>query len=113
MSTVSKKSAEHYRWGSGCDGWHLLKTDQLSVIEESMPAGCCENRHFHQKAQQFFYVLSGSLVIETNGTDHEIVEGAAFHVAAGMQHQVFNRSDEVAKFLVISNPKSHGDRIEA
>jgi hypothetical protein len=38
---ISTKSAEHYKWegprGNDCDGWHLFKTPELSVIEE-LPA---------------------------------------------------------------------------
>ncbi len=33
MKIVDTLSAEHYLWGNGCDGWHLLKRDDLSVIE--------------------------------------------------------------------------------
>ena len=33
---VSTKSAEHYKWGgpqgNDCDGWHLVKTKELSII---------------------------------------------------------------------------------
>jgi len=36
-SSVSRDNAEHYRWGDDCDGWHLVKDTQLSVIEEFMP----------------------------------------------------------------------------
>ena len=35
----SIKNAEHYQWGNACDGWHLLKSETLSVIQEKMPAG--------------------------------------------------------------------------
>ena len=41
---ISTKSAEHYKWGADCDGWHLVKTADLSVSEERMPAGTSETR---------------------------------------------------------------------
>ena len=56
---VNKENAEHYYWGQNCDGWHLLKSDSLSVIQERMPAGTAESRHYHEKSQQLFFVLSG------------------------------------------------------
>ena len=34
---ISRDNAEHYRWGHECDGWHLVKDKNLSVIEEFMP----------------------------------------------------------------------------
>ena len=53
---IGHRNAEHYTWGEDCDGWHLVREPALSVIEESMPPGAQEVRHYHEKAQQFFYV---------------------------------------------------------
>lgn len=36
---ISKANAEHYLWGGDCDGWHLVKNQNLSVIHERMPSG--------------------------------------------------------------------------
>jgi oxalate decarboxylase/phosphoglucose isomerase-like protein (cupin superfamily) len=41
-----------------------VKDENLSVIEEFMPSGRCEVRHYHKKAQQFFFVLSGGVMME-------------------------------------------------
>jgi hypothetical protein len=52
--TISTKSAEHYKWGgpqgTACDGWHLVRTPELSIIEELMPPGATEARHSHVHA---------------------------------------------------------------
>lgn len=37
-------------------------------------------------------------------------EGMEVH--AGTPHQIFNRTEEDAEFLVISSPRSAGDRVE-
>ena len=50
--SVSTANAEHYTWGEVCDGWHLVRAAGLSVIEERMPAGSKEQRHWHQRARQ-------------------------------------------------------------
>ena len=63
---ISRDNAPHYVWGDNCDGWHLLQESNLSVIEENMPPGASEVRHFHTNAQQFFFILSGQAVMETN-----------------------------------------------
>jgi mannose-6-phosphate isomerase-like protein (cupin superfamily) len=65
--SVSRENAEHYRWGNDCDGWHLVKDAQLSVIEELIPPGAAEVRHHHERAQQFFYVLAGEVLMEVEG----------------------------------------------
>ena len=109
---IDRRTAEHYSWGSGCDGWHLVQTTSLSVIEERMPPGTSEVRHHHQKANQFFYVLQGTLTIEVSGREFELSPGQGVHVGAGEPHQVRNRGTVGVEFLVVSNPPSHGDRVE-
>lgn len=34
---ISKANADHYAWGQGCDGWHLVKNDQMTIIHKRMP----------------------------------------------------------------------------
>lgn len=111
MKPTSKHSAEHYQWGTGCDGWHLLAGDDLSVIEERMPPGTSELRHRHARARQFFYVLEGEAVLELEGDVHRLLRGEGLHVPPGAAHQVRNDSAADVRFLVVSAPKSHGDRV--
>ena len=107
---VSRSSAEHYTWGTQCDGWHLVRADGLSVIEERMPPGTAEIRHRHARARQFFYVIAGRLDLEVEGTMHSLEAGVGLEVAPGAAHQTLNQSGEDVRFLVISQPSSHGDR---
>lgn len=107
---ASKHNAEHYVWGNNCDGWHLVKQDSLSVIQEQMPPGTSEVRHYHHQARQFFFVLKGKITICL--TDEQIVlnpqEG--LEIPPHTIHQVMNHFEEAAEFLVISQPNSKGDR---
>ncbi|MGM7722171.1 cupin domain-containing protein [Metabacillus sp. Hm71] len=64
---ISKQNAEHCIWGDACDGWHLVKNKELSIIHERMAVNTSEVRHFHKQARQFFYVLSGTATLEVNG----------------------------------------------
>lgn len=107
---TGKDNAEHYTWGDSCDGWHLLRDNHLSVIEERMPPGAREQRHFHTRSRQFFYVLSGELVMELDGHDHYLEAGLGIEIQPCQPHQAMNRSEEEVRFLVISQPPSHGDR---
>ncbi len=45
-------TAEHYTWGSVCEGFRLLDRAELSVIQERIPPGAAELRHYHQRARQ-------------------------------------------------------------
>jgi uncharacterized cupin superfamily protein len=113
MGPISTETAEHYVWGQVCDGWHLVRTPELSVIEERMPPGASEQRHRHEFARQFFYVLAGELTMEADGVDHALTAGMGLEIAPGSAHQAMNRSDEDVRFLVVSQPPSHGDRVSA
>lgn len=113
MNVINRNSATHYVWGQGCDGWHLVKSDGLSVIEERMPAKTQEVAHYHRESRQFFYVLEGSLTMEVGGEAKVVVAGAGMEIAPGVVHQVRNESGGEVRFLVISQPPSHGDRVEA
>ena len=113
MTVVNKNNAEHYKWGENSDGWHLLNTDDLSIIEESLPPNEKEKRHYHAKSQQFFYVLSGIATIEIDGAVFEIQSASGIAVCATQAHQLMNNGTENLRFLVISQPHSHGDRVNA
>lgn len=110
MTAVSTANAPHYIWGRQCDGWHLLQGDDLSVIEERMPPGAAEVRHRHARARQFFYVLEGEAVLELEGVAHRLGPRQGLHVPPGAPHQMRNESAADVRFLVVSSPKSHGDR---
>jgi mannose-6-phosphate isomerase-like protein (cupin superfamily) len=112
---ISAQTAEHYKWGgdlgTDCDGWHLVKTPDLSVIEELMPPGTHERRHYHLQTRQFFYVLEGVLSLEVEGQTFDLQAGAGIEVAPRQPHQAFNRSASSVRILVTSQPPSHGDRV--
>lgn len=109
---VSRENAEHYRWGVDCDAWYLVNHEQLSVIEEFMPPGAAEIRHHHTKAQQFFYIVSGEVLMEVEGTTVLLAAGSGIRVLPGKRHQIRNPSSSPVRFLVISHPRSHGDRVD-
>jgi mannose-6-phosphate isomerase-like protein (cupin superfamily) len=110
---VSRATAEHYRWGNDCDGWHLVKDEKLSVIEEFIPSGGREVRHYHERAQQFFYILAGEVIMEVEGRTNLLPSGTGIRILPGARHQISNPSSGPARFLVISQPPSQGDRISA
>ena len=108
---ISTSNAEHYTWGDNCDGWHLLKSDALSIIQERMPPGTAEVAHYHQTARQFFFVLSGEATLIF--TDQTIILNTyeGIEVPPLVVHQLRNESTSDVIFTVTSMPKSHGDRV--
>jgi mannose-6-phosphate isomerase-like protein (cupin superfamily) len=114
---INTQSAEHYKWGGphgfDCDGWHLVKAPEISVIEELMPPATSEARHSHAHARQFFYVLEGELTLEVEHSDFVLHPGDGLEISPGQRHQAMNRSAKPVRILVTSQPPSHGDRIPA
>jgi uncharacterized cupin superfamily protein len=110
---TSTQVAPTYSWGEGCGGWHLMRGASLSIIEERMPPGAREIRHWHARSAQFFYVLDGTLTLEVEGERHHLAPRTGIELPQGTAHQAINETDRDVEFLVISTPPSQGDRIEA
>jgi len=106
-------NAEHYLWGANCDGWHLVRAPELSIIQARVPPGGRETRHFHTRARQFFYVLAGEAVLEAAGERHSLSARMGLEIAPGVPHQFRNESEHEVIFLVISQPPAQGDRLPA
>ncbi len=88
----------------------LAAAEHDGIIRERMPPGTAEVNHFHVKARQFFYVLSGVAVMSMNDAEVELRTGEGLEIDPGVPHQVHNRGEADVEFLVVSQPHSHGDR---
>jgi mannose-6-phosphate isomerase-like protein (cupin superfamily) len=75
-----------------------------------MPPGTEEQRHWHQRARQFFYVLEGELTMRFDDRAVTLGPRQGIEIAPGLPHQAKNVSGADTRFLVISQPPSHGDR---
>ena len=113
MKAISRANGEHYEWGDGCDGWHLVKSAALSVILERVPPGGSEVRHFHRSSEQFFFVLSGVATMEADGEVFRLEAHQGIHIPKGVPHQLRNEEECDLNFTVTSTPPSHGDRERA
>jgi mannose-6-phosphate isomerase-like protein (cupin superfamily) len=108
---ISIENAEHYIWGETCDGWHLLKRDDMSVLQERVPAGGAEMMHYHTKARQYFYILDGEGTMTFEDREIPLHKGEGIEIAPHVKHQFKNQSNVDVHFLVISVPSTRGDRI--
>ncbi len=111
MEIVSKENAEHYVWAEVCDGWHLLKSSNLSVIEERVPPGGAEVRHYHERSHQFFHVLAGQATLEIADRKLAVRPHQGLSVPPQVPHRLMNESQHDLLFITISAPLSHGDRV--
>jgi mannose-6-phosphate isomerase-like protein (cupin superfamily) len=114
---IDTSTAEHYKWGGASgtesDGWYLVKSADLTVIEESMPPGAEEQRHVHARSRQFFFVLEGVLSMEVEHHDFTVSAGQGIEIHPGQAHQARNLGAAPLRIVVTSQPDSHGDRSPA
>ena len=108
---VSIDNAEHYVWGEVCDGWHLLQRDDMSVIQERVPAGGAEVMHYHTQARQLFYILEGQGIMEFDEKTVVLEQGQSIEIAPLIEHQFKNHSNADVHFLVVSVPSTRRDRV--
>lgn len=113
MSTVSMKTVDNYKWGNNCYCWHLTASENLSVIQERVLNRLSEIRHFHNKAEQFFYILFGITTFEVSGDINVLHPNKGFLIPAGVAHTLSNEHEQDLEFLVVSTPPSHRDRENA
>lgn len=105
------QNSEHYSWGDKNDGWHFLQSPELSIIRETIQVGSGEALHYHKKAEQFFYIIEGSASFYLEDDVFVLNKDEGIHVAPNQKHKIKNSGKELLQFLVISRPKSHGDRV--
>ena len=51
--------------------------------------------------------------MELDGVEQVLNTHEGLEIAPGLAHQAFNRGADEVRFLVVSQPPSHGDRIDA
>ena len=112
MKKVSaQEPLKHYQWGNACDGWNLVDEPTLSVKKERMPAGTAEALHYHQYAQQFFFILKGVASFEIEEEKITIHEQEGLHIPAGKKHRLLNEGTNELEFILSSQPSTINDRI--
>lgn len=112
MNIVSREHPlKHYIWGNNCDGWNLSDSPELSVKVERMPPHTGEQEHFHQRARQFFFILKGSAVFETEEGRINLKAQEGLEIRPELRHRILNESEEDLEFILCSQPSTVNDRM--
>ncbi|WP_336023929.1 cupin domain-containing protein [Halobellus salinisoli] len=67
--------------------------------------------HYHDEQEEAFYVLSGTLLVETPEETYRVEPGSLFAATPGSPHRAYNPEDaaEAVEILAIGAPAVSGD----
>ncbi len=103
MKIVKFDSAESYEPEEGWKRTSLCGEHEISVEHFVKPARHASPWHSHPN-QQVLVVLTGKLVVRTDGGEQELSEGDCAFLSGGESHSVVNSADEPATGLDIFVP---------
>ena len=98
--------------GEGKEWRHLSDAGGLTqygaYLETLQPGGKSSDRHWHEKEDEFIYVVSGEATVEDDG-EHVLHSGDAACWPAGVPiaHQVVNRSQTPCSYLIVGTRVTH------
>ncbi len=82
--------------------------EKQSLAEASLQAGASTERHYHRLSEEFYYITTGTGVMEIDGEQQEVGRGDVILIPAGAWHQI--RASEALEFLCCcAPPYSHDD----
>ncbi|MGN6533721.1 MAG: cupin domain-containing protein [Ginsengibacter sp.] len=109
---VSKyRPLKQYKWGNVCVSWDLVDNVGFSVKQEMMPPGALEQLHYHDKSEQFFFILAGTATFEIEGKQIEVSVHEGLQISAGKKHRIINNGTSNLEFILCSQPSISNDRI--
>ena len=83
---------------------------QFGVNLASLEAGAWSSqRHWHEKEDEFIYVLEGEIILSDDTGDHKLMPGmcAGFKANNGNGHCLKNLTDKPAKYLEMGTRAAH------
>ena len=82
----------------------MLQNFGVNLVELA-PGSASALRHWHDKQDEFIYVLSGEITLTTDDGEETLTAGACAGFPAGVAdgHCLINRSQEVATYLEIGD----------
>lgn len=112
MKIVSKENPlKYYKWGEDCDGWNLVEENSLSVKMEKMPPFTTEQKHYHEYAQQFFFIIKGTAVFEIENEIVFVKQNEGIQILPMQKHKISNPENGDLEFILSSQPSTINDRI--
>jgi len=80
-----------------------------AYVETLEPGSRSSNRHWHEREDEFLYVLSGEVTLVENDGEHALQSGDSACWPAGVAnaHHVINRSEVPCTYLIVGTRVTH------
>lgn len=84
-------------------------TQYGAYVETLAPGSRSSERHWHEKEDEFLYVISGEATLVENDGEHEMKAGDAACWPAGVPnaHHLLNRSQAACSYLIVGTRLTH------
>ena len=79
-------------------------SDNHSVAKIAIPPGKGALRHYHPIAEESYYIISGSAIVEIDEERQQLRAGDTVLIPANAVHTIRNQSSEMLVFLAICVP---------
>ena len=79
-----------------------------SLAEASLPAGGTTQKHYHKRAEEIYFILEGTALMDLDGETRDVGPGDAILIPPNAWHQITAHTD--LRFLCCcAPPYSHED----
>lgn len=83
-----------------------------SLAEARLPVGGSTQEHYHPRAEEIYYITSGTGRMRIEGETREVRPGDAIAIPPGQKHKLWNTGNEVLKLLCCCAPAyEHDDTV--
>lgn len=117
MDVIQRDQTEAFTTADGSTIRELLAHRNSSIrnqslAEASLPPGKRTQPHYHPRAEEIYYILSGTGVMTLSGQDRDVGPGDAIAIPPGAHHTIFNSGEGELVFLCMCAPcYEHEDTI--
>ncbi len=77
---------------------------QHSLAIITIPPGKSSALHYHNTAEETYYILRGSARLVVDGQAYRLSPGQACLIQPPEQHQIFNSGDDDLEFIAVCTP---------
>lgn len=109
MDVIARDSAQPFITVDGSEIRELLAyrnsaIRNQSLAEATLHPGQSTQEHYHPKAEEIYYLLSGQGRMRIEGEERDVVPGDAIAIPPGQKHKIWNTGAVPLVFLCCCAP---------